>query len=913
MLSKIASVFVPSKNVRLLKSFGPIVARINDLESVCQALADEELPLKSDELRRRHGEGESLDDLLPEAFALIRETSRRALGERHFDAQLLGGIALHTGRIAEMKTGEGKTLASTAPAYLNALTGRGVHIVTPNDYLAKRDSQWMGQIYERLGFTVGLIQHGMDDPQRREAYGADITYGTNNEYGFDYLRDNMKFTLEEYVQRPFYFAIVDEVDSILIDEARTPLIISGPTDETTEKYYTIHKVMFGLEREIRKEEVANLPPTEHHGIREDWETLEERAMVREGDYSLDEKSRSITLTDKGSRVIEERLRKIHMLGESNLFDFDNIEILHHVNQALKANYMFKNDVDYVVNESKVVIVDEFTGRLMPGRRFSDGLHQALEAKENVTIERESQTYASITFQNYFRMYEKLAGMTGTAKTEEEEFIKIYGMEVAVIPTNRPMIRDDQPDVIYKTKEAKSRAVVRDIQEIHATGQPVLVGTISIEASEALSRQLKKVHVPHTVLNAKYHEQEAEIIANAGEAGRVTIATNMAGRGTDIKLGEGVTERGGLFIVGTERHESRRIDNQLRGRSGRQGDPGGSRFYLSLEDDLMRIFGGERIAGLMTRLKVEEDEAITHSLISRAIETAQKKVEAHNFEIRKHVLEYDDVMNRQREIIYGQRREILGGDIENILLDMTDEVVEDIITEFAESKHLDQWDVEGLRHQYLSTFGTQLEVDWDDQDISSQTLRENGMAQAEVLYSGKREALRGLVAEAQGRVPSQEEANEVFHGFQRQVLLSITDNMWKDHLLSMDHLREGIGLVGYAQKKPIDEYKREGFNMFSGLMFRISKEAVTTFNRAQFGSEQPAPVTRREVELDYTHEEGSGEFGQAAASDEAPAAPALQPVRKGEKLGRNAPCHCGSGKKYKNCHMRLEQQAGLRAG
>ena len=908
MLSRIARVFVPSKNERLLKEFSPIVARINELEPACEALADGELRTRSGELRQRHEAGESLDDLLPEAFALVRETSRRSLGERHFDAQLYGGISLHTCRIAEMKTGEGKTLASTAPAYLNALTGKGVHIVTPNDYLAKRDSQWMGQIYERLGLTVGLIQHGLDDPQRREAYGADITYGTNNEYGFDYLRDNMKFSLEEYVQRPFYFAIVDEVDSILIDEARTPLIISGPTDESTEKYYSIHKVMYGLQREIRREEVLNLPPEESHGIQDNWQSMEERTVVREGDYSLDEKSRSITLTEKGSQLAEERLRKNALLGQGNLFDFENIETLHYVNQALKATYMFKRDVDYVVNESKVVIVDEFTGRLMPGRRFSDGLHQALEAKENVTIERESQTYASITFQNYFRMYEKLAGMTGTAKTEEEEFIKIYGMEVVVVPTNRPMIRDDQPDVIYKTKEAKARAVVRDIEEIHATGQPVLVGTISIEASEAFSRQLKKVHVPHNVLNAKYHEQEAEIIANAGEAGRVTIATNMAGRGTDIKLGEGVTELGGLFIMGTERHESRRIDNQLRGRSGRQGDPGASRFYLSLEDDLMRIFGGERIANLMTRLKVEEDEAITHSLISRAIEGAQKKVEAHNFEIRKHVLEYDDVMNRQREIIYGQRREILGGDIENILLDMTDVVVEDVITEFAESKHQDQWDVEGLRNQFVADFGVEPGVDWEDEGISAQILREKCMAQVEAMYSQKRDDLRALVASAQGSLPSPEEVSEVFHGFQRQVLLSITDNLWKDHLLSMDHLREGIGLVGYAQKKPIDEYKRAGFDMFSDLMFRISKEAVTTFYRAQFGREQPAPVARREVELDYTH----GEFPEELQGSGQQPAP-RQPVRKMEKLGRNSPCHCGSGKKYKNCHMRLEQQAGQGVG
>ncbi len=906
MLTKITQAFVSSKNKRLLKGFERQVAAINGLEATFRELPDSEFPRKTDAFKARLGEGESLDDILPETFALAREASRRVLGERHFDSQLMGGIALHTGRIAEMKTGEGKTLASTAPAYLNALTGKGVHIVTPNDYLAKRDSQWMGQVYQQLGVTVGLVQHGMGDEERRAAYAAEITYATNNEYGFDYLRDNMKFSLEEYVQRPFYFAIVDEVDSILIDEARTPLIISGPTEESTEKYYSIHKVMYGLKREIRREEVPKLTPQEAHDISEDWEQQEDRTVVREGDFSLDEKARTIVLTERGSALAEERLRENGLLNPGNLFDFENIEPLHHVNQALKAVYLFKNEVDYVVNEGKVVIVDEFTGRLMPGRRFSDGLHQALEAKENVTIERESQTYASITFQNYFRMYEKLAGMTGTAKTEEEEFIKIYGMEVAVLPTNRPMIREDQPDVIYKTGEAKARAVVRDIQDIHAAGQPVLVGTISIEASEALSRRLKKVHIPHTVLNAKYHEQEAEIIAAAGEVGRVTIATNMAGRGTDIKLGEGVVDLGGLFIMGTERHESRRIDNQLRGRSGRQGDPGASRFYLSLEDDLMRIFGGERIAGLMTRLRVEEDEAITHTLITRAIENAQKKVEGHNFEIRKHVLEYDDVMNRQREIIYGQRREILGGEIENILLDMTDEVLEDLITLYADSKHLDQWDTESLQAQFDATFGAPAKIDWDDDQLSADTLRENLMGQLERMYGEKRDSLRGVIATAHGRVPAQEEVSEFFRAFQRQVLLSIADNMWKDHLLSMDHLREGIGLVGYAQKKPIDEYKREGFGLFAGLMFRISKEAVTTFFRAQFGAEQPAPVSRREVELDYLSGEKADQ--QALARQ----LPRQQPVRKAVKMGRNDPCHCGSGKKYKNCHMRLEQ-AAQRAG
>ena len=869
MLSKIAGLIIPSKNERYLKEFKPLVGQINALEPEMKTLPESAFPEKTEALKNRWKEGESLDDLLPEAFALVREASQRVIGERHFDVQMIGGIGLHKGMIAEMKTGEGKTLASTLPSYLNALTGKGVHIVTPNDYLAKRDSQWMGDIYDLLGISVGLIQHGMEDGERREAYAADITYGTNNEFGFDYLRDNMKFQLEDYVQRPFHFAIVDEVDSILIDEARTPLIISGPTEESTEKYYLIHKVMNGLSREVRKEEVAKLPPEETHGLAENWEKLEDdKSVVREGDYSLDEKSRTITLTEQGGLLMEERLHQQGLMAKGSLFDIDNIDVLHHVNQALRANYMFKVDVDYVINEEQVVIVDEFTGRLMPGRRFSDGLHQALEAKEGVRIEKESQTYATITFQNYFRMYKKLAGMTGTAKTEEEEFIKIYNMEVLVVPTNMPMVRDDQPDVIYKTREAKTRNVVRDIAEINKTGQPILVGTVSIESSEELSRHLKKAQIEHTVLNAKYHEQEAEIIANAGEAGRVTIATNMAGRGTDIKLGEGVPGLGGLFIMGTERHESRRIDNQLRGRSGRQGDDGASRFYLSLEDDLMRIFGGERIAKLMTRLHVEEDEAITHVLISKAIQNAQKKVEGHNFEIRKHVLEYDDVMNKQREVIYGQRRDILGGEIENVLLDMADEALEDMITHHTDGKHVDQWDVEGLTTQFRADFGIGSLVDFDDVEIDDDSLRSTLMGQVEALYQEKRGQLRALLTEAgEGHPPEEDELSEVFRDFQRHILLSIHDNLWKDHLLSMDHLREGIGLVGYAQKKPIDEYKREGFAMFSDLMLRIGKEAVATFFRAHFAAEAPPPLEAEQkvqAELAYSsHEDGDGALGGEA--------------------------------------------------
>jgi preprotein translocase subunit SecA len=659
------------------------------------------------------------------------------------------------------------------------------------------------------------------------------------------------------------------VDSILIDEARTPLIISGPTEESTDKYYSIHKVMHGLAREVRREEVSKLTPDQLRGIDPKWEQYEDAAVVREGDYAWDEKSRTINLTERGGHLIEDRLREKGLLQQGGLFDFENIELLHHVNQALKATYQFRRDVDYVVKDDKVVIVDEFTGRLMPGRRFSDGLHQALEAKEGVKIERESQTYATITFQNYFRMYQKLAGMTGTAKTEEEEFIKIYGMEVLVVPTNREMIRKDYPDVIYKTKEAKLRAVVADIADIHETGQPVLVGTISIEASEDLSRRLKTKAIEHVVLNAKYHEQEAEIIAHAGEEARVTIATNMAGRGTDIKLGEHVVERNGLFIVGTERHEARRIDNQLRGRSGRQGDPGASRFYLSLEDDLMRIFGGERIANLMTRLKVEEDEAITHGLITRAIENAQKRVEAHNFEIRKHVLEYDDVMNKQREVIYAQRREILGTGVDTVLLQLAEEVLEDMLAVHTDGKNVEEWDLDGFRTQFHATFNALPAADWRD-GATPQDLLEPLREQARALFHAKRESLRPMLTRMQGEAPSAAQLDEVLQQFARHLLLSIHDAQWKDHLLSMDHLREGIGLVGYAQKKPIDEYKRAGFEMFAELMARIAKESVATFYRAQFSSEAaPAPVVRKQPKLKFNQGEEAAAANRPAKSRSIP--------------------------------------------
>ena len=680
--------FFGDENTKTLKSFQKQVDKINELEPAMQALKNEDFPVKTEEFKKRIQDGESMDELIPETFALVREASKRVIGERHFDVQLLGGLALHYGNIAEMATGEGKTLSSTCPVFLNALSGNGVHIITPNDYLAKRDSKWMGQIFEFLGLSVGLIQHGFHDEERRSAYAADITYGTNNEFGFDYLRDNMKFSLEDYVQREFNFAVVDEVDSILIDEARTPLIISGPTEDNVEKYHQINKFVYGLSREIRKEEVGKLPQNQMHNIAENLEELEDHDIVREGDYALDERARSINLTDKGSVKIEGRLQDL-LVKDTSLFDYENMEILHHVNQALKAHYMFNNDVDYVVQDGQVIIVDEFTGRLMPGRRFSDGLHQALEAKEGVTIERENQTLATITFQNYFRLYKKLSGMTGTAETEKNEFKKIYNLGVVVAPTNKPLAREDLSDVVFKTVGAKYRATIKRISELHEKGQPVLVGTVSIEVSEAISKLLNKEGINHEVLNAKHHEREAEIIANAGQFGAVTIATNMAGRGTDIKPSPETLEVGGLFVLATGRHDSRRIDNQFRGRSGRQGDPGASQFLLSLEDDLLRIFGGERISNLMDKLNIEEDEPIEHVFITKAIGNAQKKVEGYHFDIRKHVLEYDDVMEKQRSIIYGRRRDILGDDVQNLILEMSDGVVDQLMDQFCKDKYADQ--------------------------------------------------------------------------------------------------------------------------------------------------------------------------------------------------------------------------------
>ena len=828
-----------SKNERELKRLQPIVDSINALEPQIKAMSDEELKGQTARLKERLAQGEDLDDLLPEAFATVREASVRTLQMRHFDVQLIGGIFLHRGRIAEMKTGEGKTLVATLPAYLNALTGRGVHIVTVNDYLARRDTQWMGQIFNFLGMSVGAILHGLTDKERLEAYGADITYGTNNEFGFDYLRDNMKFDAESLVQKDLHYAIVDEVDSILIDEARTPLIISGPAEKSTHLYYDVNNIIPRLKEEVH--------------------------------YTKDEKARSVTLTEEGVAEAERQL------NTENLYDPRNIELLHHVNQALKAHTMFKRDVDYIVKEGQVIIVDEFTGRLMPGRRYSDGLHQALEAKENVKIENENQTLATITFQNYFRMYDKLAGMTGTADTEAEEFKKIYNLDVNVVPTHMPMIRNDHPDLIYKTKQEKYDAALDEIEELNKKGQPVLVGTVSIDVSEQISQKLKKRGIKHAVLNAKNHEAEAEIISQAGQKGAVTISTNMAGRGTDIKLGEGVTDLGGLHILGTERHESRRIDNQLRGRSGRQGDPGSSRFYLSLDDDLLRIFGGERISNIMGRLGMEKGEPIEHGLISRAIENAQSKVEGHNFDIRKHLLEYDDVMNQQREVIYRQRRDLLmGEDIHETIEDMISDKADEIAETFADERALpEDWDLKGLSDTVFKQFNYRLKP-FDKDTLDG--LNQEGLSQE--IY----EQTMAFYAERENSI-----GKDTLRHLERVVMLQTVDNLWKDHLLSMDHLKEGIGLRGYAQQNPLLVYKKEGFEMFQDLIERIKEETLMILFRIQLAEPQSLQEMQKAQDQELVYSGG----------DATPVK--KQPKRREEKkVGRNDPCPCGSGKKYKKC-------------
>ncbi len=837
-----------SKNERVLKEIQPLVNRINELEPGVQALEDSALAARTADFKQRVANGEPLDDLIPETFAVIREASRRILGERHFDVQLIGGVVLHRGCIAEMKTGEGKTLTSTLAVYLNSLSEKGVHVVTVNDYLATRDAEWMGQVYRFLSMSVGRIVHDMGDAERREAYSADVTYGTNNEFGFDYLRDNMKFTLEDFCQRGFNYGIVDEVDSILIDEARTPLIISGPADISTELYKNVDRIM--------------------------------RHFKQDEHFLIDEKGRQVSLNEEGI-ALGEKLLKI-----DNLYDPRNIEYLHHLNQSLKAHVLFKKDVDYIVKNGQVVIVDEFTGRTMEGRRYSDGLHQALEAKENVKIERENQTLASITFQNYFRMYDKLAGMTGTADTEAPEFKKIYDLDVVVLPTHMEMIRKDYADVIYKNEKAKYTAVIKEIEEKHEAGQPILVGTISIDVSEKISQMLKKAKIPHDVLNAKHHEREAEIIAQAGQSGRVTIATNMAGRGTDIKLGEGVVEAGGLHILGTSRHESRRIDNQLRGRSGRQGDPGSSRFYLSLEDDLLRIFGSGRISGIMDKLGMEEDEPIEHNMITRAIENAQRKVEGHHFDIRKHLLEYDDVMNKQREVIYQQRREVLEGDnLQQVLEDMTEDLIGGLVSEVAEQRvEPGEWDWDYCEKRIIEIFARKPE--WNEEQKSG--------FNADTLH----EAIAEIAEQAR---QAQEEANgpENQRQIERIILLQIVDSHWKEHLLSMDHLKEGIGLRGYGQKNPLNEYKKEAFDLFMNMIERVKLQTIKTLMHVRLVKEDE--VEKLEEERRRRQEQemqmNKGAAGEAGKSQE--------PVkREGEKIGRNAPCPCGSGKKYKKCCGKL---------
>ncbi len=885
MIGTILSKMFGTKNDRELKRLWPLVEKTNDLESSIASLSDIQLKEKPAEFRKRLEAGEMLDDLLPEAFGLVREVSMRRLNMRHFDVQILGGIVLHEGKIAEMKTGEGKTLVATLPVFLNALEGNGVHVVTVNDYLAKRDTQWMGPIYNFLGLSVGVIQHDTSfvyDPSyfstdkrldflrpcsRQEAYAADITYGTNNEFGFDYLRDNMKYDISDYCQKELHYAIVDEVDSILIDEARTPLIISGPSEESTDKYYRIDKII--------------------------------PKLLHETDYTIDEKARTAILTEDGNSKVE------RLLGAGNLYDPSNIDLVHHVLQALKAHTLFKKDVDYVVKDGEVIIVDEFTGRLMPGRRWSDGLHQAVEAKEGVKIESENQTLATITFQNYFRMYKKLAGMTGTADTEAEEFAKIYNLEVVVIPTNKAMIRVDYPDMIYKSEQGKFNAVLNEIEELHAKGQPVLVGTISIENSEILSHLLKKQGIPHSVLNAKYHEKEAEIIAQAGRKGAVTIATNMAGRGTDIILGgnpeglardilrdkkdytdddwskavskgeeicakdrENVLAAGGLHILGTERHEARRIDNQLRGRSGRQGDPGSSRFYLSLQDDLMRIFGSDRISGLMDKFGMEEDMPIENKMVTKAIENAQKRVEAHNFDIRKHLIEYDDVMNKQRSEVYSFRKEILQGiKLRDRLFDMIEDVIDELLLIYCpEEKHSEEWDMKGIKDALYRVFAISPE-----------------------LIPNSRDSLREFLLSAVRHAYEQKESeigNDLMRYLEKVIMLQVIDSQWKDHLLGMDHLKEGIGLRGYGQKDPLVEYKKEAFDVFAEMTSRISTEIVTRLFKIQVQTKEAVrkePV--RQAPVTYNRGEGSS---------------STQTVRRAKKVGRNDLCPCGSGRKFKKC-------------
>ena len=908
MLEAIAKRLFGSANDRFLNGLSKDVEAINALEPTMEALSDEELAARTPWLKDRLKGGEDLDDLLIDAFATVREAAKRTLGERPFDVQLLGGIVLHRGMISEMRTGEGKTLVSTMPVYLNALTGEGVHVVTVNDYLAKRDSEWMGAIYKMLGLTVGVIFHDLDDSERQTAYACDVTYGTNNELGFDYLRDNMKFTLDEMVQRSFSYAIVDEVDSILIDEARTPLIISGPTEDVSELYIAIDKLIPKLEPD---------------------------------DFEKDEKAHAVTLTEVGTEKVEQLLKDAGLITEGNLYDLANVSLVHHVNQALRAHTMFARDTDYIVKDNKVIIIDEFTGRMMEGRRYSEGLHQALEAKEKAEVQYENQTLASITFQNYFRLYPKLAGMTGTAMTEAGEFSEIYGLEVIDIPTNVPGIRQDNDDEVYRTTAEKDAAIIDVIANCQTRNQPVLVGTVSIEKSEHLSEMLKKKKVPHNVLNARYHEQEAQIIAQAGAPGSVTIATNMAGRGTDIQLGGNIDMRlnqeikepsdseayskaaerirtevaeyrktvldaGGLMVIGTERHESRRIDNQLRGRSGRQGDPGASNFFLSLDDDLMRIFGSERIDGMLQKLGLEEGEAIIHPWVNKALEKAQQKVEARNFEIRKNLLKFDDVMNDQRKVIYEQRKELMAvEDVSDDVFGMRQQILDDIIAEcIPEKAYAEQWNMDSLHEEVLRLFALDLPVqNW---------AKEEGIADAEI-----HERLTKAIEE---RVAAKE-ANygpEIMRDVEKSLLLQLLDQLWKDHLLTLDHLRQGIGLRAYAQRDPLNEYKREAFDLFEEMLAMLRERVTQVMSHVELEVGEPSQFNPTQQEMTETREDPAFVGEAAYAGDQDPAPLPFGPVVRRQasdnldpddpstwgRVSRNSACPCKSGRKYKHCHGKL---------
>ncbi|MFM5729879.1 preprotein translocase subunit SecA [Aeromonas caviae] len=905
MISTLLTKIIGSRNDRTLKALRKIVKQINAMEPQFEALSDQELQAKTAEYRQRLEQGETLEQLLPEAFATVREASRRVFGMRHFDVQLIGGMVLNSNRIAEMKTGEGKTLTATLPAYLNALTGRGVHVVTVNDYLAKRDAEANRPLFAFLGMTVDCNVPGMDASQKRDAYAADITYGTNNEFGFDYLRDNMAFSPEQRVQRPLNYALVDEVDSVLIDEARTPLIISGPAEDSSAMYTQINKLIPLL-------------------VKQDKEDSEE--YTGDGHYTVDEKNRQALLTENGQIFVEELLKKEGLLAEDDsLFSATNISLLHHVNAGLRAHTLFERNVDYIVQKDEIVIVDEHTGRTMPGRRWSDGLHQAVEAKEGVKIQNENQTLASITFQNYFRLYDKLAGMTGTADTEAFEFQQIYGLDTVVIPTNKPMVRKDMGDLVYLTAQEKYAAIVQDIRECVKRGQPVLVGTVSIENSELLSGILTKENIPHKVLNAKFHAMEADIVAQAGQTGAVTIATNMAGRGTDIVLGgnwqaeiaqlenpsseqiaelkaawqvrhDEVLAAGGLHIIGTERHESRRIDNQLRGRSGRQGDPGSSRFYLSMEDTLMRIFASDRVTGMMKKLGMEEGEAIEHPWVTKAIENAQRKVEGRNFDIRKNLLEFDDVANDQRKVVYEQRNELLDtNDISETIHVIRDDVYGAIIDEYIPPQSLEEmWDVPGLEARLKSDFALDLPLQqWlaEDDKLYEEKLRERILDEATKLYAHKEELV----------------GKEVLRNFEKAVMLQTLDGLWKEHLAAMDHLRQGIHLRGYAQKNPKQEYKRESFDLFTQMLETLKRDVVSILSRVQVQErdvEAMEEQQRQQAEAaprTYTHATAEN---QLADEDTGGAEGHTTFVRDEQKIGRNDPCPCGSGKKYKHCHGQL---------